>query len=500
MLDTIRKRKGNFIVTFIILLIVLVMGVYGIGELAESANPSEVAWVNGEPISAKDYQSRMSMMLDRYRSMFGDQMDERLMQNALIRKQALDSLVDSRLLAQNAKKLGFQVSDNELADFIHKQPYFQKNGKFDYESYSKIPNRGLEERRMREDLRLGRYMDYLQARVQLTPAELVRSFELQETKVDLEFFRINLASMSAKLEATDSEVKAFLADTNNQAAIQAHYDSRTSEFSTPAEVDLRQIRVAVPFQASADVKAKAREKIESIAKTVTAQNFAEVAKAKSDDEFARNGGSRGWVARGTLEKSLEDALNNLEPKKVSAPIETSFGYYLLMVEGNRPAAKQPLESVKPAIAKALITTKKRQEFESTKKADWEKKLAQGVSIEPELKLLKIESKKTGAFSLSQGYIPQIGEVASIIEAVGGLTLKDRTAKKLFYHQDHYYYIKLASLERPKASDFAKHRESIARSLDASYQNVVITDWLGKLKKDSSIQLSKKVAPATPAEG
>jgi len=496
MLDTIRKRKGNFISSFIILSIVGVMAVYGIGQLAESQNPAEVAWVNGEPISQKDYQNRLSAVLERYRAMFGDQMDERLLQNAMVKKQALDGLVDSKLFAQNARELGFLISDKELSDYIQKLPYFQKNGKFNYEAYSKIQNRGVEERRMREDLRLGRFMDYLQGRLQVTPAELVRSFQLQETKVDLEFARISLSGLSNKLEVPAAEVKAFAADAANGAAIQAHYDSRASEFSKPAEVEIRQIRVAVPFQATADVKAKAKEKIEQIAKEVNAKNFAEVAKAKSDDEFAQKGGARGWVTRGSLEKSLEAALDKAKPGQVSAPVETSFGYYVVLVENTKPASKFPLDQVKEAIAKNLIVAKKKQAFENEKRSAWEKKLAAGGSIEPELKDLKIELKKTGAFSLAQGYIPQIGEVPAIIDAVGSLTMSDRVAKKLFYHQDHFYYVKLASLEQPKASDFAKHRESVARSVDSSYQQVVIGDWLGKLKKEGTIQTSKKFASAT----
>lgn len=332
MLDTIRKRKGNFIVSFIIICIVMVMAVYGVGQLAESQNPAEVAWVNGEAISARDYQNRLSMVMERYRAMFGDQMDERLLQNAMVRKQALDGLVDSKLFSQNAQALGFKVSDPELADYIHKVPYFQKDGKFNYEAYSKIPNRGMEERKMREDLRLGRFMDYLQARIQLTPGELVRSFEMQETKVDVEFARISLASLSAKVEASETEAKDYLANNANGAAIQAHYDSRTSDFTKPAEVELRQIRVAVPFQASADVKKKAKEKIDALAKEVTPANFAEKAKTGSDDEYKDKGGLRGWVARGSLEKNLDEAVGKLKPKQVSAPVETSFGYYLVCRE------------------------------------------------------------------------------------------------------------------------------------------------------------------------
>lgn len=498
MLDTIRKRKGNFIISFIILMIVVVMAVYGVGQLAEDNNPAEVAWVNGEAISAKDYQNQLSMVMERYRAMFGDQMDERLLQNAMVRKQALDGLVDSKLFSQNALELGFRVSDKELADYIQKLPYFQKAGKFDYEAYSKIPNRGLEERRMREQLRLGRFMEYLQGRVQNTPAELIRSFEMQETKVDLEFARVSLASLSGKIEASPAEVKAYLADGGNSAAIQTHYDSRASEFSKPAEVEMRQIRVAVPFQASNEVKAKAKEKIEAIAKEVNSANFAEVAKAKSDDEFASKGGLRGFVARGSMEKSLDEAVGKLKAKQLSPPVETSFGYYILMAESVKEAAKIPLDAARESIAKTLITTKKRQDFETAKREEWEKKLAKGESIEAELKAMKIDLKKTGAFSVGQGYIPQIGEVPAIVDAVSSLSTKDRIAKKLFYHQDHFYYVKLVSLERPKASDFAKHRESIARSLDATIQNVVIGDWLEKLKTSGSVQMTKKLAAS--AEG
>ena len=78
MLDTIRKHKTNFISSFIILLVILVMGMYGVGQLAHDA-PGEVGSVNGEAISFKDYQNSLAMLAQRYRAMFGGKMDEQML-------------------------------------------------------------------------------------------------------------------------------------------------------------------------------------------------------------------------------------------------------------------------------------------------------------------------------------------------------------------------------------------------------------------------------------
>ena len=161
-----------------------------------------------------------------------------------------------------------------------------------------------------ERLQIMRLRTYIDDRVKLTPAALKRAYFLKDTKVELQFARIDFAKMGKGEKPTASQVDAFIKATpENQ--IEAHFSSHLKDYSEPAAVKLRQIRVGVPFQASSDKKLEARKKIDGIAKGLTAENFAQLAKAQSDDESAKKGGDAGWVNRGSLENALEAALDKL---------------------------------------------------------------------------------------------------------------------------------------------------------------------------------------------
>jgi NIMA-interacting peptidyl-prolyl cis-trans isomerase 4 len=63
-----------------------------------------------------------------------------------------------------------------------------------------------------------------------------------------------------------------------------------------------------------------------------------VAREFSEDK-ARQGGSLGWKARGSLDAAFEKAAYGLEPSTVASPkwveVKTGFGYHIIMVEGRK---------------------------------------------------------------------------------------------------------------------------------------------------------------------
>lgn len=62
-----------------------------------------------------------------------------------------------------------------------------------------------------------------------------------------------------------------------------------------------------------------------------------VAEAFSEDK-ARNGGSLGWMSRGSMVGAFQDAAFLLQPSSTdkpiytNPPIKTNFGYHIIMVE------------------------------------------------------------------------------------------------------------------------------------------------------------------------
>lgn len=490
MLDSMRKRKENFFYSFIILAVVIVMGFFGVSKMQGLSNTSgdgAAAWVNGEAITQREFRQMLEYKLMQYQQMLGAQYDEKLLNALQVPQKTLEELIQYKLLSQQAKTLGIRVPDFELADSIRTSPQFQKDGKFDAESYSKLPNRGIEEKQRRERLATIKLQNYLADRIRMTPQELKTAILLKDTTVNLEYAKIDLGALAPKSPATPAELEAFLKETQ-EADLKAHYEGHKKEFTEKAQARIRQIRVGVPFKATDQVKANAKKSIEAIAKEVTTENFETVAKAKSDDEHAKKGGNVGWVTRGNLEKPLEDALDKLTVNQVSAPVETTYGFFILQLLETKPEKVRPYEEVKTDIAQTLYKEKAKKTFTDKKLKEWEAVLAEGKPLDAELKKNKIETKKTGNFSLGQGYIPGVGQVDAMVDAVFALTKEKPIAKKLFFFQDSYYYVKLSSMELPKAAEFQKATDSTEKNIATSLQGELLTSWIKNLEKKSSIKM------------
>lgn len=488
MLDSIRKRKENFFYTGIIIVTAGVMLFFGVGgNDSDTKGNGPVAWVNGEIITTRDYQQAVQNMYMQYAQMLGNQYDEKLLKAFNLEGRALDELVKQRLIAQEADRLHVNVTDKELQDYIRSLPYFQtKEGKFDFEAYKKLPNPGQREKEMRAGLQRQKLQEFVLGRVRLTPAELKQGFLLKNTKADVEYAKIDFNSLAPNPKISAGETEKYLK--NAAAEVQQHYDTHKADYTEKASVNLRQIRVGVPFQASEAQRAEAKKKIESIAKEANKDNFEAVAKAKSDDEHAKKGGAVGWVARGSLEKPVEEAIDKLAPGQVSGVVSTPYGFYLLQITDKKDAVVTPFESVKTQVAEKLLVAAQKKDWIEAKKKHMDELLAAGKTLDGELKTLKIQTKKTGMFSLGQGYLPNIGQADGMMDAVFELTKQQPVAKKLFPHQDSYYYLKLATMELPKETEFAKEKENLERTLSNEVQGELFRAWVEELQKKAKVKM------------
>ncbi|KAF8068899.1 hypothetical protein FPV67DRAFT_1561686 [Lyophyllum atratum] len=78
---------------------------------------------------------------------------------------------------------------------------------------------------------------------------------------------------------------------------------------------------------------------EALQKIQEGQSFNKVAQEYSEDK-AKAGGSLGWMVRGSMVGTFQDAAFALTPSSIDKPIvsglvKTNFGYHIIMVEGRR---------------------------------------------------------------------------------------------------------------------------------------------------------------------
>lgn len=75
----------------------------------------------------------------------------------------------------------------------------------------------------------------------------------------------------------------------------------------------------------------------------TLESFREVATDHSDSQTARRGGRLGFLRRGTLSPSIEEALYKLPEGAISDPLEMRGGVHLFFIERSIPAQARPLK-------------------------------------------------------------------------------------------------------------------------------------------------------------
>jgi len=493
MLDSIRKRKDSVVTIFLVVLMAIIMGFFGFSQMgndsAEKGSGPAVI-VNGEPVSRQEFQQALEYKLMQYQQMLGGQYDEKFLAALQVPQRTMEELIQAKLLAQQATRLGVLVPDAELIQHIQSTPYYQRDGKFDAALYAKIPNIGMEEKRQRERLALSKLHTYLMDRVKMTPKEIEANASIRDTKIDLEYAKVEFEALAKKAGSTPSQVDEFLKKTP-EADLKKYYDEHRTDYMQKAQVKLRQIRIGIPYQAKEEQKAAAKKKIEAVAKEVTYANFSELAKKHSDDEYAKKGGEVGMVARGTLEPALEAEIDKLSVGKVSGPVETSFGYFILAVTEKQPEIVFSLNDVKKKIAERMLVDENKKTFGDKKRAEWDKVLADGKSLEPALKAEKIEIKKTGPFSLSQGTVPGVGGSEALLDAVFELSPSKPVPTKLVQVGDAYYFVKLKSLEAPKVADKEKNLEAAQRGQESAYQTEFITQWISGLQKTGTIKQTVK---------
>jgi peptidyl-prolyl cis-trans isomerase SurA len=81
---------------------------------------------------------------------------------------------------------------------------------------------------------------------------------------------------------------------------------------------------------------EARAKIERIHDRIeSGAKFDEQAKLNSEDASSAKGGDLGWVNPGDTVPEFEQTMNKLAIGQVSAPVRTTFGWHIIMVEGRR---------------------------------------------------------------------------------------------------------------------------------------------------------------------
>jgi peptidyl-prolyl cis-trans isomerase C len=167
----------------------------------------------------------------------------------------------------------------------------------------------------------------------------------------------NLATEQLVKQEVDSKISV------SDSEISDYYAKNKDRMRRSESVKLSEIFVRADPKATADVKAKARQRIEALLKELQGgKDFAALARQFSESPDAKDGGNMGYVSRNGTLPVLAEAAFRLKVGEISDVVESPFGYHLLKVTDKKPAGDVTLAEAKTQISNFLYQQKEREAF------------------------------------------------------------------------------------------------------------------------------------------
>lgn len=163
-------------------------------------------------------------------------------------------------------------------------------------------------------------------------------------------------AVAARLELIRTQI---LAEAASDKYIKAH---PVSETELKAEYDTQVAAMPKEYKAR-HILVDKQETAESIIRELQAGgDFSKLAKAESKDSSAKSGGDLGWFSPQSMVKPFADAVMALEPGKyTTAPVQSEFGYHVIILDDVRSPEVPKFEEVKPQV-EMFVQRKKLQEY------------------------------------------------------------------------------------------------------------------------------------------
>lgn len=383
MLHFIREKAKGWIAYVIVGLLIIPFALWGVNEYLGNGGKLVAANVNGNEISQREFQQAFYEQRNRMQQMLGGQYDAQLF-DPQIKKRVISELVDRELLLQNAKSMGYRVSDQTVVETIQSIEAFRENGVFSTSLYQQqVQTQGQSpasfERRVKRLITSGQLPDGLASTVLITDSELDAVIKLEEQKRDFQYFILKTSDYQDASVATDEAINAYYekhADRfmttekvrveyveldattlksdkePSEDELQEFYESNSSQFKVPEERQASHILIQIEEGADEAAVAVARKKAEDLqAKIKAGESFELLAKKNSDDPgSAELGGDLGYFGLGMMETAFEEAVFSQNEGDVSEPVLTSFGFHIIKLTGIRKEEAKQFAEVRDEIA------------------------------------------------------------------------------------------------------------------------------------------------------
>ncbi|MBX3251820.1 MAG: peptidylprolyl isomerase [Myxococcales bacterium] len=360
MLDKLASRLQTIVLVALVTLLSAVFVLQFGGPQAEgctTGGSGYAARVAGNTISVGEVRS-VYFTLGFNRAPVEQQRRDRLW------RAVLDGLIERELLADEARKLGYRVTEEDVMRRLAEDGVMRvslgvdatypggeldvaaqvrdRNDRFDLERARNFIQHDLRRsvgeftQAQMEEALAERMRQTVLAGVEVSEREVWDAYVRERDRARIEYVRFAPSFYRENLEPTDAELDAWIAAHPDE--VNREYEQNRHRYTgLETQVRARHVLIKAGDDASEELKAQARRQAEQVLRRARAgEDFAALARELSEDPgSARRGGDLGFNPAGRMVGPFDEAQFALQPGQISDLVETRFGFHVIKVEGRR---------------------------------------------------------------------------------------------------------------------------------------------------------------------
>ncbi len=373
MLLKIREKAQGVFAWVILVLICVPFALWGIQNYLGGGSEQAIAQVGDKEFYQQD--------LNQAYAQYSQQLAGREFDEAVVKNQALQKLIQDELLWQQAQSEKIVVTDEMARAFIESLEYFQTDGKFNNKQYKALlAAQRISSAEFVQRIKKALAMQQLQTSVIqsafTTDAELENFFKIQNQTRNVDVIAIALPELSETPSDDDiqnyyqNHSDEFMTDETVQVnyvelvldelaekvevepeALKNFYEEQKDRYRTPERRRISHILFA--FTDNTDEDNLQLERALQAKEELKSKDFAALAAEQSDDKLtAKQGGDLGLFNKGVMEPAFEEAASALQLGEVSEPVKSQFGYHLIKVTELTPGSIKSFAEVEKEITRA----------------------------------------------------------------------------------------------------------------------------------------------------
>jgi len=446
--DALRERKLG-----VRIILGVVVGGLGISMLLylvpqgtnDLTGTDAVAQVGDQTITVLDVQSQLDKITR------SGQIPAAL--KSLYTQQVVDQLIEKKMLALEADRLGLRVSDEEHADMLRRYvptafagDTFEGMDRYSAEVQTRFQMSVPEfESEIKTQLLQEKFLGLVTDGITATDDEIRDEFRRENDKIKLDYVLVKPDDLQSKVEVSDTDLASYFEKNKARYVIP---ERRTVDY---ALLDMAQVRQRVPvteddekgfYQSHIDQYklqdrahishillktvdktdaevAEIRKKAEDVLnKAKHGGNFADLAKQYSEDITTKDkGGDLGWIVHGQTVPEFETVAFSLPKGTISDLVKTVYGFHIIQVVDRENGRTQTLDEVKASILGQLQQEKAEQQGESVSSQIAEEIRRGGrVPLEELAKKFNMTTGEAKQVEANQP-LPEIGNAPGLLDSM-----------------------------------------------------------------------------------